>query len=76
MLTKQNKLEKERFNMSNISKANKLQEAIDKLHEADALMQEALGASEECFDLHCAIESVADDIAEYAEQLVEMQITD
>ena len=38
--------------MSNISKAIKLQEAIDKLHEADALMQEALGASEECYSLH------------------------
>jgi hypothetical protein len=62
--------------MSNISKANKLQEAINKLHEADALVQEALGATEECFDLHCGIESMADDIAEYAEQLVEMQITE
>ena len=62
--------------MSNISKANKLQEAINKLHEADALVQEALGATEECFDLHCGIESIADDIAEYAEQLVEMQITE
>jgi hypothetical protein len=62
--------------MSNISKANKLQEAIDKLNEADALMQEALGANEECFDLHCAIQSVADDIAGVVEQLDEMQITD
>jgi hypothetical protein len=62
--------------MSNISKANKLQEAIDKLNEVDALMQEALGATEECFDLHCAIQSVADDIAGYVEQLDEMQVTD
>jgi uncharacterized coiled-coil DUF342 family protein len=62
--------------MSNISKAQKLQEAINKLHEADALVQEALGASEECFDLHTGIQSIADDIAEYAEQLVEMQITE
>ena len=62
--------------MSNIAKANKLQEAIDKLHEADALMQEALGASEECFDLHCAIENIAEEIAEYGEMLIEMQITD
>jgi hypothetical protein len=44
-----------------------LQQAVDKLHEADALMQEALGHSEECYDLHCGIESMADDIAEYAE---------
>jgi len=62
--------------LSNIGKAIKLQEAINKLHEADALMQEALGATEECFDLHCGIESMADDLAEYAEQLEEMQITD
>jgi hypothetical protein len=62
--------------MSNISKANKLQEAINKLHEADALMQQALGASDECYDLHCSIEDVADTLAEYAEQLVEMQVTD
>jgi uncharacterized coiled-coil DUF342 family protein len=62
--------------MSNISKAIKLQEAIDKLHEADALVQQALGATEECYDLHSGIQSMADDIAEYAEQLVEMQITD
>lgn len=62
--------------LSNIGKANKLQEAINKLHEADALMQEALGASDECFDLHCGIESIADDLAEYAEQLEEMQITE
>ena len=62
--------------LSNIGKAIKLQEAINKLHEADALMQEALGATEECFDLHCGIESMADDLAEYAEQLEEMQITE
>ena len=46
-----------------------LQEAVDKLHEADALMQEALGATEECFDLHCGIESMADDITEYMESV-------
>ena len=62
--------------MSNIEKANKLQQAIDKLNEADALMQEALGDTEECFDLHCGIQSMADDIAEVVGQLDEMQITD
>jgi hypothetical protein len=62
--------------MSNISKAIKLQEAIDKLHEADALVQAALGATEECYDLHNGIQSIVDDIAEYAEQLVEMQVTE
>jgi hypothetical protein len=62
--------------MSNIARANKLQEAIDKLNEADALMQEALGDTEECFDLHCGIQSMADDIAEVVGQLDEMQITE
>jgi hypothetical protein len=46
-------------------KQNKLMmEAVDALHKADALMQEALGASDECFDLHCGIESMADDLLE------------
>ena len=49
-------------------KADKLQEAIDKLNEADALVQEALGVSDECFDLHCGIQSMADDIAGVVEQ--------
>ena len=62
--------------MSNISKANKLQEAINKLHEADALLQEALGNTEQCFELHCAIENVADELQEAVEQLVEMQVTE
>jgi hypothetical protein len=62
--------------MSNIEKANKLQAAIDKLNEADALVQEALGHSDECFDLHSGIQSMADDIAGVVEQLVEMQVTE
>jgi uncharacterized coiled-coil DUF342 family protein len=62
--------------MSNISKANKLQEAINKLHEADALLQQALGATDECYEMHNAIEDIADELQEYAEQLVEMQVTD
>jgi hypothetical protein len=62
--------------MSNISKANKLQEAIYKLQEADALVQEALGASDDCYNLHNAIENITEEVAEYAEMLIEMQITE
>jgi hypothetical protein len=62
--------------MSNISKANKLREAIAKLHEADALMQEALGNTAQCFDMHCGIENIIDELDEAAEQLIEMQITE
>ena len=44
-------------------KQNKLMlEAVEALHHADALMQEALGSSHLCFDLHCGIESLADDL--------------
>jgi len=47
------------------AKQNKLMlEAVEALHKADALMQEALGASDECYDLHCGIESMADDLLE------------
>ena len=47
------------------AKQNKLMlEAVELLHQADALMQEAMGASDECYDLHCGIESMADDLLE------------
>jgi hypothetical protein len=62
--------------MSNISKAIKLQEAINKLHEADALMQAALGACDDCYEMHCAMENIADELQEYADTLVEMQVTE
>ena len=62
--------------MSNIAKANKLQAAIDKLREADVLVQEVLGATDECYELHNALEDIQDTLRGFAEQLVEMQITD
>ena len=46
------------------------------MEQADALVQEALGASDECYEVHNAIENIAEEIAEYAEQLVEMQVTE
>lgn len=61
--------------MSNYAKANKLQQVIAKLQEADALMQEALGASDDCYAVHCALEDLQDTLAGYVEQLEEMQIT-
>lgn len=32
------------------------------LQDADAMMQAAMGASDECYETHCAIEYAADDI--------------
>ena len=62
--------------MSNISKAQKLQEAIALLMDADNCMQVALGDTEDCYELHCALEDIKDTLEGFAEQLVEMQITD
>jgi hypothetical protein len=39
-----------------------LQEAIDKLQEADALVQQALGATDSCYDTHCGIEDLITDL--------------
>ena len=62
--------------MSNIAKAQKLQEAIALLMDADNCMQAALGATDECYELHNALEDIQATLEEYAEQLVEMQITE
>jgi hypothetical protein len=39
-----------------------LEQAIEKLNEADALVQKALGATDACYDTHCAIEDVISDL--------------
>jgi hypothetical protein len=62
--------------MSNISKAIQLQKAIQLLNEADAIVQAALGASDDCYEVHCALEDIQATLEGYAEQLVEMQITE
>lgn len=44
-------------------KQNKLMlEAVEMLHAADALIQQAMGASDECYEIHMSIECAADDI--------------
>lgn len=40
----------------------KLEMAVALLNDADAMMQAAMGASDECYETHCAIECAADDI--------------
>ena len=39
-----------------------LQAAIDLLQEADALVQQALGDTDSCYDTHCGIEELIDDL--------------
>jgi hypothetical protein len=43
-------------------KAAKLREAMELLQDADALVQEALGATDACYDLHCGIEDIVDEL--------------
>ena len=43
-------------------KIERLEMAIALLHDADAMMQTALGDTNECFDLHCGFEALIDDI--------------
>jgi ribosome-associated translation inhibitor RaiA len=45
-------------------KVERLEMAVALLNDADAMMQAALGASDECYEMHCAIENVADDITD------------
>ena len=52
-------------------KSEMLNKAVDLLHEADALMQKALGADDEVYYIHTQIENAADDIVDYITALDE-----
>ncbi len=39
-----------------------LQQAMDLLHQADVLVQLAMGHSDECYYIHSQIENAADDV--------------
>jgi len=43
-------------------KADKLREAMELLQDADALIQQALGDTDVCYDLHCGIEDIVEDL--------------
>lgn len=38
--------------------------AVELLHEADCLVQQAMGASDECYEIHNAIEEASDAVLE------------
>ncbi len=50
--------------MDNAERSKLLNKAVDLLHEADVLLQKAMGACEECECIHSAIECAADDIVD------------
>ncbi len=51
--------------MLNAKQNELLLQAVELLNEADCLVQKALGASDECYELHNAIENAAEDVLEY-----------
>jgi len=48
--------------MLNTKQNELLLKAVDLLHEADCLIQKALGASDECYELHNAIDNAAEEV--------------
>ena len=50
--------------MDNAERSKLLNKAIELLQEADVLLQQAMGAGEECYAIHSAIECAADDIVD------------
>jgi hypothetical protein len=51
--------------MLNAKQNELLLKAVDLLNEADVLIQKALGASDECYELHNAIDNAAEDVLCY-----------
>jgi len=45
-------------------KRERLEMAIALLQDADAMIQAALGASDECYEMHNAIEEVIDEVTD------------
>ena len=49
-------------------KNKQLLEAVELLHKADALVQKAMGASDECYYIHTQIENAADDVLDFIQE--------
>lgn len=48
--------------MTNAQKAARLRMAMEALHNADAWIQEALGATDVCYETHNRIQDLIDDL--------------
>jgi len=56
-------------------KQNKLLlQAVELLHEADALIQKAMGASDECYYIHTQVENAADDVLDFIQENNEVDV--
>jgi hypothetical protein len=56
--------------LTNKEKRERLEMAIALLNDADAMIQAALGASDECYEIHNAIEEVIDEVTDKLEETV------
>jgi hypothetical protein len=53
--------------MLNAKQNELLLKVVDMLQEADVLLQQALGASDECYELHNAIENCAEEVLDFVQ---------
>ena len=51
--------------MLNQTQNKLLLDAVELLEQADVLVQRALGASDECYELHNAIQNAVEDVLEH-----------
>lgn len=51
--------------MLNQTQIKMLMQVVDMLQDADVLLQKALGASDECYEMHNAIENCAEEVLDY-----------
>lgn len=51
--------------MLTATQQQQLQQAIDLLNQADVLVQQAMGHSDECYYIHSQIENAADDVQDF-----------
>ena len=60
--------------LTNEQKSVLLNEAVDLINKADALMQRAMGADDECYYIHTQIENAADDILDFIQERNEAEV--
>lgn len=57
--------------LTNAEKSKLLNEAVELINKADALMQKAMGADDEVYYIHTQLENAADDIVDFIVELDE-----
>lgn len=58
----------EQLNVITAEQAQYLAQAQELLSQADALMQKGLGHCDFCFEAHCLLENLQEDLAQIADQ--------